>query len=379
MRLDKGTGVVLLSLVGVYALSNGPWPGFFKSYLFCPLLWCAVVWMVRSQSPVSPTARPSLRRSILQMGLVLGVLQVTLYGIGGLFSGFGKSPSSFALPDILQNVLVLTSSIVGAETSRAWLVRHLSKKHTFLVLAVVSGLYTGLLTPLAQFSHLRPSMESLSYISSNLIPFFAENLFASVLAVSAGPKASIAYRGVLGVFWWFSPVLPDLSWALKGLFGTGIPIIGTGLIGNGVLPQARKMRRLEKESSPVGWVITSVFSVALIWFAVGIFPVRPSLIGSGSMTPAMQVGDVVIVAKVPADRIKVGDVIQFRVERGVSVIHRVVDITREEGRVEFVTKGDANDTPDQDTVIPENVIGKAVFTARKIGWPAALLKGAFGN
>ncbi len=94
------------------------------------------------------------------------------------------------------------------------------------------------------------------------------------------------------------------------------------------------------------------------------------------MRPTMDVGDVVIIAKVPADVIEPGDIIQFRKEK-VTVMHRVVEIQETEGSKFFITKGDANDEPDKDPVILENVVGKLVFKIPKIGWVAIIIKGFF--
>ena len=95
------------------------------------------------------------------------------------------------------------------------------------------------------------------------------------------------------------------------------------------------------------------------------------------MRPAMDVGDVVIVAQAPTDVIKPGDIIQFRKPEQVTMMHRVVEIEETEGAKFFITKGDANDEPDLDPVIPENVVGKVVFTIRNIGWVAIVVKGFF--
>jgi signal peptidase len=121
-----------------------------------------------------------------------------------------------------------------------------------------------------------------------------------------------------------------------------------------------------------------VAAVAIIWFAVGLFPFQPALVGSGSMEPKMYTGDVVIIAKVPADNIKLGDVIQFRVPEEVTVMHRVIEIQEtENGGKLFITKGDANDQPDSEPVMPENVVGKAVMTIPKIGWASVAVKQFF--
>ena len=91
----------------------------------------------------------------------------------------------------------------------------------------------------------------------------------------------------------------------------------------------------------------------------------------------MDAGDVVIIAKVPTDVIKEGDVIQFRKEERITVMHRVIEIQETEGAKFFITKGDDNDEPDTDPVIPQNVVGKVVFTIPKIGWASIVVKSFF--
>ena len=58
-------------------------------------------------------------------------------------------------------------------------------------------------------------------------------------------------------------------------------------------------------------------------------------------------------------------------------MHRVIEIQEVGDAKFFITKGDANRNPDSDPVIPENVVGKLVFTIPKIGWVAIAVKGFF--
>ena len=95
------------------------------------------------------------------------------------------------------------------------------------------------------------------------------------------------------------------------------------------------------------------------------------------MRPSLDVGDIGIIAEVPADAIKIGDIIKYRSEGDISIIHRVIDIQETETTRHFITKGDANDSPDTEPVIPENVEGRLVFTIPKIGWISTVIKSFF--
>ena len=111
------------------------------------------------------------------------------------------------------------------------------------------------------------------------------------------------------------------------------------------------------------------------------FPVN--LISANSMNPTLMEGD--IVAWVPTDinDITVGDVIVFKSwlswPEEKFVVHRVVEIKEAWGNPALVTKGDANEEPDINTIMPEQVTGKVVFTIPKLGWIPIFFKTIFNK
>jgi signal peptidase len=376
--------LVLGLLITIYCLINLalvhlPISGSAQSYIVQPILWGLLSWAILMLPKYRPVAKLKLRSTLIQLALFIGFFQVVIYFISGLFSGFGESPYSFTPLGILTNLIFVISMLIGMELSRAWLINHLGKRHTFLALAFVSLLYTLLSIPLTQITSIRPELESINFLNSTLLPSLTENLLASLLALLAGPLAAIAYRGTLEAFWWFCPILPDLPWAFKGLIGVATPLIGMAAVNSfySAKDNRGQPRRRAKEGFPIGWITTTIISVVIIWFSVGLFPFHPSLVASGSMQPVMYAGDIVIIAKIPADVVKEGDIIQFRKEEKVTVMHRVIEIQETEGAKFFITKGDANDEPDKDQVIPENVVGKHVLTVPKIGWVAIVIKSFF--
>lgn len=341
------------------------------------LLWALLVGVILVLPRYRPLAKSRLRKSIIQLGLMIGFSQVAILFIVGFFSGFGKSPYSFAPLDIFVNLAFVGSMLIGMELSRAWLINRFSGHHRFLVLALATLLYTWLGLSLARIMSLGWDIESVNYLNSTFLPLLSENLLASFLAFLAGPLAAIAYRGTLKVFLWFSPILPSLPLTLIGLIGTIVPVIGLVMVqGFHTVQTQRGRAKRAKEGFPAGWIITTIIAVAIIWFFVGLFPIHPTTILSGSMRPVFDAGDVAIVVKVPADVIRRGDIIQFRGGE-INVIHRVVDIEETGDSRLFITKGDANNTPDVAPVTAEQVVGKVVFTIRKIGWVGIIIKGFF--
>jgi len=60
-------------------------------------------------------------------------------------------------------------------------------------------------------------------------------------------------------------------------------------------------------------------------------------------------------------------------------MHRVISISNEGGTLQFRTKGDANNAPDEEAVLADNVVGKEIFNIPKVGWVAVVIKGFFSG
>lgn len=85
---------------------------------------------------------------------------------------------------------------------------------------------------------------------------------------------------------------------------------------------------------------------------------------TGSMSPEINAGDFIVVRG--QDDYEKGDVITFFDERsGVYVTHRIAE-KRADGSG-FVTKGDANSSPDPYIVASDDIVGEVVAVARGLG------------
>ncbi len=88
--------------------------------------------------------------------------------------------------------------------------------------------------------------------------------------------------------------------------------------------------------------------------------VCPLIVLTGSMEPEISSGDLIIVNQIDAKDIKKGDIIAFFDPdgNGSSVLtHRVVDIIKQEGKLSFKTKGDANNSEDRLAVSEDKLVG----------------------
>jgi len=121
--------------------------------------------------------------------------------------------------------------------------------------------------------------------------------------------------------------------------------------------------------------ITWIFFAFLAVFAVFTITANTNILGnyhsflvqSGSMEPTIMTGDIIVVHA--EESYAVRDVITFRGEENRIVTHRIAKAEeKENGIIEYITKGDANRTEDEGFVNSENVVGKVSLVVPKLGF-----------
>jgi signal peptidase len=120
-----------------------------------------------------------------------------------------------------------------------------------------------------------------------------------------------------------------------------------------------------------------------IWIGVGLLAgtlvaaVAPQLGGyhsftvrSGSMTPAIETGDVVVTAPISPLAARVGDVVTFVDPEGTGKLfsHRVQSVRAVGDEVAFVTRGDANTSTERWRVPADGSIGRVAYRIPKVGY-----------
>jgi signal peptidase I len=115
--------------------------------------------------------------------------------------------------------------------------------------------------------------------------------------------------------------------------------------------------------------IAAVSLMALLALGLSVVGYRPLIVSSGSMEPALRVGDVVLVEDVEARQLKVGDVATLRdpLEVADTLTHRVRAISDNGQVVVVTTRGDANTADETFTMQPTAIVGRIVTRFAAIG------------
>jgi signal peptidase len=363
---------ILFWLVSIYLLVNFRLPkvltGSFNIYLAQPLTWSSLALLGYLGWRFGLQDRPKPDKRLVIMGILSGLFQIAVFVIAGLLLGFGHSPYSHRPLYVLGNMLYMVTMLIGFEMSRAYLVGVFSLGNRTLAVVTPSLLLASLSIPIAKYTSIVDPPSLFKFIGVTYLPAFSEHLLASFLALLGGPGGAIAYRGVLQLFEWLSPVLPSLQWPVTAFLGTMAPAFGLIVIRNQILPGTTTKGEVQQRDvrSSTAWVMVVATAVTLLWFNTGLFGIRPTLISGVSMSPALVAGDVVITRDVSPEEVEVGDIIRF--QHGDSfIIHRVVEIEKESGRFYFITQGDANNVQDP-PLLEGQLEGKVILVVPKVGW-----------
>ena len=144
--------------------------------------------------------------------------------------------------------------------------------------------------------------------------------------------------------------------------------------------KTRKKNRAAGFCAGMGTVLLLLVIAACIPFTL------PRLLGyqvyaviSGSMEPAISVGDLVYVRQTEPEAVKKSDVIAFygTEDSRAIILHRVVENRTVDGT--FITKGDANLQPDLSPVSYNRLLGITGKTVPQLGRMALILSGTWGK
>lgn len=363
--------VLAIYLTRVFAVSVLPISGRQYAYFEILLSIGVSIFLFKRPKTIKQTPLKFQMRVHVNAIIYLMIYVASFVGLG-MVDGFGNNPLDTSPKGILYNMLFFMPSIVLFEFIRDRVLNSVRKKWRLLFQLVIIAMYTFTAFKINQWAVLGSGDLELTveFIGKRLIPVICLQILMNEAVLKGGIRTALIIQVGLNMITYVFPVLPNLRWITEALLNILLPIFGLPLLAYGA-PDRQNDKAIKREEnhgsfSSLAW---GLLSVLIVWFSLGIFPVFPTVILTGSMEPYIMPGDVVIVKETDSDDLQVGDVIQFWSE-GIYIIHRVIDI--ENG--EYKTKGDNNNAPDSDLVPGEYVKGKMIYKIPIIGKPIVYMK-----
>jgi len=131
------------------------------------------------------------------------------------------------------------------------------------------------------------------------------------------------------------------------------------------------VRRARPRLDGAARVLLFVAGASLVFVLASMaFGYRALIVKSGSMSPAIGTGDVVVTRLVHPGSVHVGDVVTFRdPSRNQDLVtHRVVKIQPHGAKIAFETRGDANTGVEDWDIAREGSVGRYHFRIPRIGY-----------
>ena len=335
--------------------------------------------------------RAPLAALVFSVLLVLAFLVAEMYP--GFLFGFGRLPP----PTVLEfGYALFTAPFValGQEALfRGYVFRRLSRVVPLTSAMVVSAAAFALQSTNFVTLGSLGTVTGTEYLFGTTVGNLVLGLVLSVLFYKTGWSllAPVATRtGLL----WMASLLPVVAASPNWQTSFGILLLGYGVLfglvtvglreprlqahaylGESFGPRRLRFRerarnRRELRSGAIGVAALAVVFLATTQIAPVALGASPPLlaIASGSMVPTFHRGTMVVLAHASPGQIHVGTIIAFHVScLPAPTVHRVYKVVTGGASPVFLTKGDANPSPDPCTVPYANVIGRVVANVPYLG------------
>lgn len=128
-------------------------------------------------------------------------------------------------------------------------------------------------------------------------------------------------------------------------------------------------------------VATFLVTLLVVVAAAPALQARGLVVLSGSMRPALQVGDVTVNESIRASSARPGDILTFSDPQrpGRLLTHRAQLVERQGGRMRVLTRGDANSASEEWRIAADGRVGRVALRVPLLGYVLAAMGHPLGN
>jgi len=305
--------------------------------------------------------------------LILLLTFFVLFYLFGVIIGFAKT-NYLNWYGIKTFIIPLILTIILKEKLRYMMLKK-SEESTFLTVITIMLFIFLDITEAIYYAKFNSIYNIFMFASLSLLPAISSNIVCSYVSKQTGYKPTILYLLITKLYAYLLPIIPNPTEYLTAIINLILPVL-LGYKIHSFLDKDKdtyidrdyNKKRVKSLGLPI------VLTIVIVYFTSGYFKYYALAIASGSMSPKIKKGDIVIVEKIKDkyDKIKEKDVIAYEYN-GIIIVHRVEKILDLHGMYYFYTKGDANSSSDNYAIDQSMIIGVVRMDIPYIGWPTVWL------
>lgn len=314
---------------------------------------------------------------ILSLIIYITIYYISIY-LFGLFIGFSKNVYNFDFISIVNNIVPVIILIFVSEILRY--IINSKIKDSYLLLGLSLIVFSMIdITFTLNATNFGDFYTVLKVIGLFVLPSLGKNFLFTYLSVKVGFKPNMVYRYLMDIPKYILPIIPNFGAYVESIIYIAFPILVFIIIYNNLKKVDRKVNKIIKSKKSKRTIITYYIIIPLLIITValtsGYFKYQAIVVATGSMSPNINKGDVVVVKRLSDNEIrnlKIGDILVFNRENKI-VVHRIYKIYSSGDEIFFKTKGDNNNAPDSYLIEIHEILGIVKLKVRYIGYPTVAL------
>ena len=296
-----------------------------------------------------------------------------IFYLSGIIIGFAKTTNYYTLSGFIDFIIPLVLSIILKEYLRYMMLT----KSEYCKLLNVTSVILFIIFDVSNaifYNCFSNNYDSFMFISLTLLPAIGNNIVCSYISRSSGYKPVILYLLCINLYQYLLPIIPNPNEYLLSVINLLVPFsYGFSIYRFYSRVKDEDILRDYNKKKINSLIPALIISIIAVYFTSGYFKYYMVAIASGSMTPNINKGDVVIIEKTNNyEEIEVGQVMAYKYNN-VIVVHRVIRKINDDGSYYFYTKGDNNLDEDNYPIKEDMVIGVVDVKIPYIGIPTVWL------
>lgn len=375
MKRSQKIIIGLLSFMFLVLLINSFITKIFSRYSICAFIFIVLIISYLLLGMEKEKSRYN-KDIILSILIYIAIYYITTY-LFGLFIGFNKNVYSSNIILILKNIVPIIILIPLSELLRY--IINSKIKDNYILLGLSIFVFTLIDTTITiQASSFKNFYDTLKVIGLFILPSLSKNYLLTYLTIKVSYKPNLVYRYLMELPRYILPIVTSFGVYIESIIYISFPIIVFIIIYNDFKKREKKNIILSskfKKNTKFIYYIVTIILITVVSLTSGYFKYQAIVIATGSMTPNINKGDMVVIEKVApkdAKKLKEGEVLAFKREDKI-VVHRIYKIYTSGNEIFFKTKGDHNNAPDGYLTEAKEILGTVKFNIRYIGYPTVAL------